>query len=80
MVLSEYSIIFQPLDIPRIIYHYSFRLYLIRREGKFEVLSENKEVVLHFLTVIMNPTMNLMSELYYKCERKEHNSSYFENT
>ena len=25
----------QPLDIPRIIYHYSFRLYLIRCEGKF---------------------------------------------
>jgi len=25
----------QPLDIPRIIYHYSFRPYLIRCEGKF---------------------------------------------
>ena len=37
-------------------------------------------MVLLPFTFMIDPTMNLMSELHYKCERMEHHSPCSENT
>lgn len=38
---------------------------------KFLVLLEQEEMVLPPLIFMADPTMNLISELHYKCERRE---------
>lgn len=46
----------------------------------FLVLLEQEEMVLPPLIFMADPTMNLISELHYKCERREQYSSCSKST
>ena len=55
--------------------------------GKWETLNSESgkilkyciEIILHLLTFMVNPIMNLISRLYHKYKRSKHYFSYFEN-
>ena len=50
------------------------------KEENTKVFPEYYEMMLSFLTLIMDPIMNLMSELYNECKRMTYHLQYSKST
>ena len=50
------------------------------KEKKTKVFPEYYEMMLSFLTLIMDPIMNLMSERYNECKRMTYHLQYSKST
>ena len=50
------------------------------KEENTKVFPEYYEMMLSFLTLIMDPIINLMSELYNECKRMTYHLQYSEST